>query len=251
MTRRLLLAAAVIVGIAALCFVWFARPGSPSVLERRADAAVSTCATQSDPAACYEREVPALLPGLTVPQLFDVVRLIRQKDTAYQFCHVLAHKIGERVVAEDPDKWVDAIPYNPTDGLCSNGFIHGVIGGRFRAEVLDDATLRKFIPDFKRACEAHGDWRPSDLDRAMCYHAMGHLYDYITNADLHKALALCEETTTEQFHRVCREGVFMQIYQPLEPDDYALIEQMPVKPTPGTVRQFCARFKNNPSYEGA
>ncbi len=212
---------------------------------------VQDCAHAEDHSACYETDVAALYPQLSVAHIFDVIRDIRRKDPSYQFCHVLAHKIGERVVAEDPERWIDAIPLNPSDGLCSNGFIHGVVGGRFRAEVLDDATLQKLLPDFRRACEPRTGWEPSSLDQAICYHGLGHLYDFITNADLPKALDICTRTTSEQYRRVCIEGVFMQIYQPLEPDDYLMIEQMPVKPTTSTVRQFCARYRSNPSYEGA
>ena len=222
-----------------------------SPVESSARAILTACNQgTSDHSPCYESEVPQLYPKLSVAEIFDVVRQIRAEDSSYQFCHVLAHKIGERVVAEDPEKWVDAIPLNPPDGYCSNGFIHGVIGGRFRAEVLDEKTLEKFLPDFKRACEPHDDWKPSDLDKAVCYHGMGHLYDFITNANLNRALSLCEQTTPDQFQRTCVEGVFMQIYQPLEPDDFALIAQMSVKPTKNTVRQFCATFKN-PEYVGA
>lgn len=217
---------------------------------RSAKAFVATCSKEGDRAACYEREVPALYSTVPVANIFSVIREIRKSDSSYQFCHVLAHKIGERVVAEDPERWINAIPLNPSDGLCSNGFIHGVVGGRFRAEVLDDATLQKLLPDFKRACEPHDDWKPSQLDKAICYHGLGHLYDFITDANLNKALSLCEETTTEQFRRVCHEGVFMQIYQPLEPDDYLMIERMSVKPTKTTVRTFCASFKDS-EYVGA
>lgn len=204
----------------------------------------------SDHSACYEAEVPALYPKLSVPQIFDIVRMIRQEDSSYQFCHVLGHKIGERVVAEDPNGWVNAIPLNPSDGLCSNGFIHGVVGGRFRSEVLDDTTTQKFLPDFILACQPHNGWQPSDLDRAICYHGMGHLFDFITNADLNKALDLCHAVAPDQYLRVCVQGVFMQIYQPLEPDDQVLIDQMPSKPTPTTVRAFCAAFKD-PLYVGS
>ena len=87
----------------------------------------------------------------------------------------------------------------------------------------------------------------------MCYHGMGHLYMFITDADIPKALSLCEataESDTGDFRRVCREGVYMQIYQPLEPDDFLLIEQMEVKPTKETVREFCARYERD-EYEGA
>src|SRR3989344_3814855 len=205
----------------AALLMWFVLSSRETALVK----IVHDCAQARDRSACYEAEVPTLYPQLSVAQVFDIVREIRREDPSYQFCHVLAHKIGERVVAEDPERWIDAIPLNPPDGLCSNGFIHGVVGGRFRAEVLDDETLEKLIPDFSRACEPRKGWQPSSLDQAICYHGIGHLYMFVTDADIPKALSLCERTARgsdpeRDFRRVCREGVFMQIYQPLEPDDY-------------------------------
>ncbi len=213
---------------------------------------VAECAKSGgDHSPCYESVIPALYPKLDVADVFGVVRAVRREDPSYQFCHVLAHKIGERVVAEDPSKWVDAIPLNPPDGLCSNGFVHGVIGGRFRAEVLSDTQITALLPDFTRACAPRPGWSPSELDRAICYHGTGHLYDFITNADIPKALSLCAQTTPEGYRRVCIEGVFMQIYQPLEPDDFALIAQMEVKPSTTTVRTYCGAYSGSPEAEGA
>lgn len=226
-------------------------PGKSSSASLRAEGVVDLCSEEGgDRSMCYEREIPKMLPELSLTQVFDVIRKVRVLDPSYQFCHVLAHKLGERTVAEDPDSWIDAIPLNPVDGLCSNGFIHGVTGGRFRAEVLSKDTLEKLIPDFSRACAPRPTWSPSDLDRAICSHGMGHLYMFITDAEIPLALNLCEETMPEEYRRVCREGVFMQIYQPLEPDDFLLIERMPVKPTRETVRSFCARYEKD-AYEGA
>ncbi len=211
---------------------------------------VEVCRNEKDHAVCYESEVPALYPKVSVSDIFAVIRAVRAEDPTYQFCHVLAHKVGERVVAEDPNKWIEAIPENPSDGLCSNGFIHGVTGGRFRSEVLTPATIEQFLPDFTRACVPRPGWQPSDLDRAICYHGMGHLFDFITNADIPAALSLCSKITPPEFPRVCIEGVFMQIYQPLEPDDFVLIDQMSTKPTKTTVRSYCAQF-TDPRYVGA
>lgn len=213
------------------------------------------CAQEESVPDCYEREVPALYPTYTVSEVLDVVRQVRREDSTYRFCHVLAHKLGERVVAEDMDAWIEAIPLNPPDGLCSNGFIHGVIGGRFRAEVLDRHTIESLLPDFSRACEARPNWKPSRLDQAICYHGMGHLYMYVTDVSIPDALSLCEKTAAPigkngDFRRVCREGVFMQIYQPLEPDDFLLIERLPVKPTAANVRTLCSAYVRN-EYEGA
>ncbi len=211
---------------------------------------VSVCKTHADGSSCYENEVPRLYPKLSVSEIFEVIRHVRTQDVAYQFCHVLAHKLGERVVAEDPSSWIEAISLNPADGLCSNGFVHGVTGGRFRAEVLSSSTIEAFIDDFTAACVPRASWNASDLDRAICYHGMGHLYDFITDADIPKALALCSRTAPEEYERTCVEGVFMQIYQPLEPDDFELIKRMNPAPTKSTVRNYCALYKKS-EYVGA
>lgn len=246
MIRIVILALAMSGATAAVLFL-FASRESPTDLARTL---VARCAQETDKSACYEREVPKLYPEISLDSVFAVVREIRAQDPAYQFCHVLAHKLGERIVAEDPARWVEAIPLNPPDGLCSNGFVHGVVGGRFRAEVLSDASLEKFIPDFRRACEAHDGWNPSSLDRAICYHGMGHLFDFITDAHIPKALRLCERTASEEYHRVCVQGVFMQIYQPLEPDDFQLIARMGNAPTKQTLRAYCGAF-SDPLVQGS
>ena len=226
--------------------------GTDASIDAKARAIVAECTkTQGDHSACYEAQVPNFYPQVSVSQLFAIIREIRVLDTSYQFCHVLAHKIGEKVVEANPDGWVDAIPLNPSDGLCSNGFIHGVIGGRFRAEVLSDRTIQTLLPDFTRACMPRSAWQPSSLDRAICYHGMGHLFDFITNANIEAALSLCKKVVPDEHLRTCVQGVFMQIYQPLEPDDYALIAQMPTKPTPSTVRDYCARFRADAMAEGS
>ena len=227
---------------------WYVHLGTATA--KIAQKIVSECSQVSNHSACYETKVPALYPAMSLLDIFNVVRDIRNMDTSYQFCHVLAHKLGERIVAEDPTKWVDDIGLNPKDSMCSNGFIHGVIGGRFRSEVLASTTIATLIPDFRRACEPRRGWDPSDLDRAICYHGMGHLYDFITNADLSAALSLCTQTINASFRRVCIEGVFMQIYQPLEPDDFLLIAQMSIKPIKANVRSFCASYAD-PEYVGA
>lgn len=217
-----------------------------------AQAVVNECAGSPDSSICYEDTISGLYPDHSVDEVFEIVRLVRSLDTSYQFCHVLAHKLGERVVAEDPDRWLEAMSLNPSDGMCSNGFIHGVIGGRFRAEVLDDATLARYVPDFRRACEPREDWQATGLDRAICYHGMGHLYVFITDADISKALGLCEQTAPLDVRRVCAEGVFMQIYQPLEPDDFELLKRLPYVPERETYRAFCGAFsEGRAEYLGA
>ena len=75
---------------------------------------------------------------------------------------------------------------------------------------------------------------------------------FITDASYDRSLAICraiEQSPTGNFDRVCREGVFMQIYQPLEPDDFDLVELLPEKPDQNNYRRLCVRF--GPEDEGA
>lgn len=239
--RRGVVAAGVVIALGLSGVVFTHSPKAVS-----ADEIVAKC--KEDPqgsATCYEKEIPKLYPAQSIAHIIKLVHEVRAKDPSYQFCHVLAHKLGEAVVAEDPAEWLKAFPLNPTDGLCSNGFIHGIIVGRFRDDVLDEESLEKTIPDFQRACEPREDWQPSSLDQAICYHGLGHLFMFITNADISKSLAVCDRVSvsaTGNFERVCREGVFMQIYQPLEPDDFALLELLPEKPTLGNYRRLCSKY---------
>ncbi|MEK9176966.1 MAG: hypothetical protein AAB923_01585, partial [Patescibacteria group bacterium] len=65
-------------------------------------------------------------------------------------------------------------------------------------------------------------------ERTNCMHAVGHLLMYITDANIERSVYICEEIGMTpdniDMRRMCFEGAFMQIYQPLEPDDFALIE---------------------------
>lgn len=233
-------------GAGVLAFMMYAKSKDGASIEAHAQHAYETCAGNSNKEACYEEAIAPLYPELTMLEVFDVIRALRRIDTGYQFCHLLAHQLGEMAVAENPDRWIDVVPLNPVDGLCSNGFIHGAVIGRFRDDVLTGDKLSRAIQDFAIACEPRDNWHPTDLDRAICYHGLGHLYTFVTNAHLQEAARICEETAnkpTGDFRRVCREGVFMQIYQPVEPDDFDLIEQLPVKPTAENYRDLCSVYE--------
>src|SRR5690606_21493695 len=42
--------------------------------------------------------------------------------------------------------------------------------------------------------------------------------------------------------RLCDEGVYMQLFQPLEPEDFALIDNLPEKPTKENIVEFCGEY---------
>src|SRR5204863_55132 len=81
---------------------------------------------------------------------------------------------------------------------------------------------------------------------ASCYHALGHLTMYVSNADIDKSVSLCDEIATKpdgrDFRQLCYDGVFMQIYQPLEPEDFALVKGK--QPTKDQVSGFCNKYNS-------
>jgi hypothetical protein len=70
---------------------------------------------------------------------------------------------------------------------------------------------------------------------------------YITDANLRRSAELCREVGTKSdgrnYIQTCTEGVFMSIYQPLSPEDFALVKDL--TPTKESMPEFCDKFKDD------
>ncbi len=211
------------------------------------------CRESPDPTVCYQSEGSKLHGAVELEKIFLIIERVRELDVRYKFCHLWGHRLGELTALENPDAWANAFALNPKNGMCSNGFIHGLIIGRFRTDTLSNEEFKKMLPEFRRACAPRSDWRPSSLDRAMCYHGMGHLFMFVTRADTGRAVDMCQSAiigSAAPFFTRCLEGVFMQIYQPVEPDDFDLLTYMDMVPTKETYRIFCST-QQDPMVVGA
>ena len=216
-----------------------------SSLERYANGILKECAGVTYRPTCYEEKVPKLMKKISMEDAFTVTTLLQQKDPSYAYCHVLGHKLSAAETAKDPSKWESVIPRCPS-GVCSNGCIHGAFQERFRKESFEEAEIEQYKPVFGRICEAKENWNPTGMEQASCYHALGHLIMYVTRADIKQALTLCREVAIKDGGRrnmsqLCFDGAFMQIFQPLEPDDFALIEGKEV--AKADAANFCRRFE--------
>ncbi len=207
---------------------------------------LAKCSSTKHHQSCYDKEIPNLMDGpssLTMEEAFQVTRLVQEKDSSFPYCHVLGHNLSAKEVKKDPSKWKEVLS-RCSSGLCSNGCIHGGFQERFRAESFTDKQIEGVKTDLKTICEKRPTWNPTGLEQASCYHALGHLTMYITNADIKKSINLCEEIAVKEdgrsFLQVCLDGVFMQIYQPLEPEDFALIAGKEV--TRENVDAFCSGY---------
>lgn len=208
-----------------------------------AEAVHASCRNEGYTPACYDREIPRLMDHISMEEAFDVARLVQEKDPKYMYCHVLGHNLSYRETGKDLSKWKDVVARCPTN-FCNNGCQHGAIMRRFNAESLTDKQIIEVKPDLMDVCEPRGGWNPTEVERSMCYHALGHLAMFITRADIGKSVDLCRDIGIKadgrSYTETCTQGVLMSVYQPLEPEDYTLVKGL--TPTKEGVKNFCSRF---------
>ena len=208
-------------------------------LAEYADSILKKCAAASYRPSCYDEEIPKLTSAISMEKSFAVTRLVQDEDSEYFYCHVLGHELSGRETAKNPDNWKEVIARCPSN-MCSNGCIHGAFQERFRAESLPNANLEELKPILTGICEKRPGWEPTRLEKATCYHALGHLSMYITDANIEKSTALCKEVVPRGYSQLCFDGAFMQIFQPLEPEDFALVKGK--APTKEELFSFCSGF---------
>ncbi len=217
--------------------------GDPE-LQKYADEVMATCASNSYPPSCYDTEIPKLMDrGLTMEDAFKVTSLIQDKVDNYFYCHVLGHNLSAKETAKDPSQWTEVVARCPV-GMCSNGCLHGAAQERFRAESLTSDQVEAILPELSGICEPEGHRSFTGLEQASCYHSLGHLSMYITDADIDLATDVCDRIAKKgnaDYTQTCYEGSYMQIFQPLEPEDFALVEDIPAKTVP-EAETFCDQY---------
>jgi len=217
-----------------------------SLFTRYAEEVIADCADAPYKPSCYDEKIPKLMDrGLTMEEAFQVTALIQERDRDYFYCHVLGHNLSAKEAAKDLSKWTEVIARAPS-GICSNGAIHGAFQERFRDEVLTGDELERVLPDIAVICEDSDQKDFTGLEQASCHHAIGHLLMYMTDADIHESTNACDrisEIIGKDYTQMCYEGSYMQIFQPLEPEDFALVENIAPVDSKAAER-FCETFTN-------
>jgi len=216
-------------------------------IEEYAKQVIEKCKNENYKPSCYDKIIPQLMEkpvNMSMEDAFRLTSLVQETDTSYKYCHVLGHALAAQEVKKDPSKWKEVVARIPS-GICSNGGIHGGFQERFRTDhFVSEKEINALIPDLKIICEKKESWNPTGLEQASCYHALGHLTMYITNADIDKSISICNVIAKKNggidYTQLCYDGVFMQIFQPLEPEDLALIKGK--APTKENLLLFCNKF---------
>lgn len=205
-------------------------------LKKYADKVLMACLQSGHPGdrrLCYEREVPRLMDTISMTDAFEVTRLIQKKDPTYLWCHNMGHQLSEREYYKDPTRWKEIIGYCPV-GTCSNGCIHGTTQAYFRDAAPTEGELNDILGELQSICEVRPGWSPTGLEEASCYHELGHSSLFLTNSDVGKAAEICDKIAIKDdgrnFLGTCKEGIFMQIFEPRVSEDFALIyDLVPIK----------------------
>lgn len=240
------LKAAILLGglLSLLTGMYYGTLPKESRLAQLASGVMRECEDSHYTPACYDEEIPKLMDrGLSMEEAFQVTTLIQRKDQEYWYCHVLGHNLSAKEAAKDLSRWTEVITRCPT-GQCSNGCLHGAFQERFRDELLSPNELEELMPQLAMICESDNTKVFTGLETASCNHALGHLMMYITQADIKKSVILCDRLTElngNDYRQVCYDGAFMQIYQPLEPEDFALIKDIEPK-TQEQSKALCGEF---------
>jgi hypothetical protein len=219
---------------------------APQSIDARAGEIVAKCADAEYRPTCYEEEIPKVMDqGVSMEDAFEITRLVQRTDPSFVYCHVLGHKLSAKETAKDPAKWKDVAARSPI-GLCSYGGIHGAFQERFRSEWLTPENYGDFVAEVKDVCEERDGWRPTGVERGSCVHALGHLTMFVANGSVKESLSLCRQVLTGERQKdslpLCYDGVFMQVFQPLEPEDFALVDSFRPK-TESEAKRFCAEYR--------
>ena len=222
----------------------FGNQSSESQIEAYANEILRVCESDRYRPTCYDREIPKLMDSISMEDAFKVTRVVQDNDNEYPYCHVLAHELSAREVIKNPTGWKDVVSRCPSN-MCSNGCLHGGFQERFREEVFTAEEVIALKPELESLCEKRENWNPTGLEQASCYHALGHLTQYITGAETDVSAALCDDIARKpdgrDYRQLCYDGVFMQLFQPLEPEDFALILGKEIEKD--EVDSFCDQFE--------
>ncbi len=204
--------------------------GRNAILQKSAEKLVAECSnTSSYITSCYDEKIPSLMrspTNLSMEEAFQVIKIIQSKDDRYWFCHAAGHKISAIEYQKNPSDWKNIMTRCEV-GICSNGCLHGALQEHFSSESLSEEQVKKILPDLQVLCEKRDNWNPTEQQTSSCYHQLGHLSLYLTNSNIKQAAGICNIVGVKKdgrnYLQTCYEGIFMQIFEPREPEDFSLI----------------------------
>jgi hypothetical protein len=175
-----------------------------------AESIQKSCSNSKYKDSCYAEKFYNLSLSRPFSFTHGVLEELDKLDNTVSDCHFIAHSIALAEVIKNPEGWMSL--FKTLDiSECSNGFMHGIIEGRGRAD--KNFTIN---PDTAYAiCKEIEINRPDkayfDIHK-NCIHTIGHLILVQEGGDVDKSVNICN-ALTEDSKLHCLIAVFMENLQ--------------------------------------
>jgi len=126
-------------------------------------------------------------------------RILEQRGFGKDRCHVVLHVLGRAAFEHFRDFGTAVGSPGVASGICTAGYIHGVIENFFGHSDNPLAAA-------EAVCERYRNVNPQLYGN--CLHGIGHGFMFYTNDDLPKSLYLCDQLP--EGGQTCSNGVFME-----------------------------------------
>ncbi len=152
---------------------------------------------------CYEAYYTNLVKNESIKTAFDDLRA-RYPVSEYikSQCHPLTHVIGREASLKFKDV-SDA--YAAGDSFCWSGYYHGVLEG-----IIGRIGFNNLAKSMDSICSEVAKRKQYSFDHYNCVHGLGHGVMAITNDELFKSLAICDNLKDGWEKQSCWSGAFME-----------------------------------------
>jgi len=205
LNRRLVVAAALLVGVAVSTGLLLGSGSSSSSGGAEARSRVPACAgTAAVDLACQVRRYGALVRMSGVGAAFAALKRAYEREGFVRAaCHPLVHAIGHAAVARHGTS-LPAV-YARGDPFCSAGYYHGAT-----EQIIVDLGAGRFLDAPDALCADLGGHQRHSIYHRNCAHGIGHGFLLVLRGDLPRALQTCDALADSWEQRSCYGGVFMQ-----------------------------------------
>lgn len=158
--------------------------------------------------SCYATVAKLLYDQFDASKVMTDFTETETEKEIFSRCHEVTHYLG-RFAYTAAGSVLGA--YATSSPVCHGGYYHGVLEQYFTDKQmtiggLDDVTVRREIVSVCGTAEDHATPRIY----SECLHGIGHAMMFITDAELPRALNLCDALPDQTKRETCYSGVFME-----------------------------------------
>jgi len=158
---------------------------------------------------CYKDLAAIFFSQYDLPALLQMLSDNEQYPEVFSRCHELTHYLTR--LSYQKEQSISKV-YDSCTSVCHGGCYHGVIEEYLSEKNLSldlSSNYDQIKQEIIKICGQKSDYKvPLLFDE--CLHGIGHGTMYITDADLPKALKLCDLLEDEQKQQTCYGGAFME-----------------------------------------